>query len=62
MARLSKRLEKLEKAQGVVAPLIVHIFPGQTKAQALAAHERANGKIPKDADLTLIRHTFISPL
>jgi alkanesulfonate monooxygenase SsuD/methylene tetrahydromethanopterin reductase-like flavin-dependent oxidoreductase (luciferase family) len=63
MARLSKRIEKLEEERGSAGrPVIVHVFPGQTEEQALAAHERANGRIPEGVDVTLIRHTFISAL
>ncbi len=59
MARHANRVDKLER--GVVRlPHLLHVFPGQSDAQALAAYQRKNGRIPKDAAVVVIRHSFKS--
>ncbi len=61
VSRLSTRVEKLESAAKPRAR-IVHVEPGQTKAAAIRAHERKHWRIPPDARVILILHTFTSVL
>ncbi len=59
MRRLSHRVDKLERD----APKhthFVHVFPGETDARAIAAYRRKNGRLPKDAAVIVIRHSFKS--
>ncbi len=59
MGRVSQRMGKLEQSASP-RMRIVHMFPGMTEAKALAAHKRAHGPIPKDAQVIVIRHSFKS--
>ncbi len=55
------RVGKAERSHRPRAVLL-HIMPGETAAKARAAYERQHGKIKKDADVIVIRHTFRSRL
>jgi hypothetical protein len=59
---LSRRVEKLERAAWQARLLLIHVAPGRTVAQAMAAYRRAHGPIPPGAKLVLIHHTFVSTL
>ncbi len=59
---LSKRIEKLERAVRRDQMRIVHVAPGQTTADAMAAHTRVAGPIPDGATVIVIRHTFTSAI
>jgi len=59
---LTKRVEKLEKATLQARVLLIHVAPGRTAPQALAAHRRKHGPIPRTAKLVFIHHTFSSTL
>ena len=63
MHRLAVRLERLEDA---TAPgsrrRFLHLWPGETEAEARAADERTHGPVPNGTPVTIIVHTFRSPL
>ncbi len=59
MRRFTTRVDKLERTAAPCAHL-VHVFPGQTEARAIAAYQRKHGRIPKDAAVIVIRHSFKS--
>ena len=59
MRRLSGRVDKLDGGSGP-PPLIVHVEPGQTRADAIAAYERAHGPIPPGVPVVFIIHSFKS--
>ena len=62
MRQLSNRVDRLEGDGGERAPILVHVMPGRTTKQALASYERTRGKIPEDAKVVFIKHTFTSAL
>jgi hypothetical protein len=61
---MRRHADRVEKAAQAVQPqpVFLHVGPDQTEAKARAAHERRHGKIPKDAEVIVIRHTFVSRL
>ncbi len=61
MSRHLKRIEDLERATKPLA-ILVHVLPKRTEAQAIAAHVRKHGPIPKGVPVIVIQHTFTSSL
>jgi hypothetical protein len=61
MRRFARRLGKAEQVVQP-RPIFLHVGPNQTEAKARAAHERKHGPIPKDAQVIVICHTFVSRL
>ena len=62
MAKHSKRVANLEGGEGPPPTVLVHAFPGDDTADAIAAYERERGPIPADARVIVIRHSFRSAI
>ena len=60
MAKLPPRITKLERRKRRIR--FVHVFPGRTRRQALAAHRRKHGPVPPKTRVVFIVHTFKSAI
>ena len=62
MAKHSKRVGNLEGGEGPPPTVLVHVFPGENTADAIAAYQRERGPIPADARVIVILHSFRSAI
>ena len=62
MSRYDDRIGRIERRKRRKRPLILHILPGETRDEVIAAYVRKHGPIAKHDRLLMIKHTFKSAI
>ena len=62
MSKHGDRVGRIERRKRRGSMLILHKFPGETRDQVVAAHERVHGPIPEKTRVIIIGHTFRSAI